>query len=546
MPSDVSPPIPDRIGPYKIDRILGTGGMGAVYHGVHDDTGEEAAVKVLPAQMASQDGFVARFNREIVALEKVSNPRIVSLKDHGVDGETYYYAMEYVPGETLTDLLHREERLPWRTVIDYGVQICTALKAAHDAGVIHRDLKPGNLLVTEDGTVKLADFGVAQVFAESKLTATGGVVGTAEYMSPEQARGVRVTKKSDIYSLGAVLYVMVTGRPPFSGASAVDILHKHQYGQFERPGRLVAGVPSWLDDLICLLMEKDPEKRPPDAHVVSRRLQEIVKKVELSQGQETRAPSVESVSVADEQIIAGDVGPTLMRDLVRSEIERVNASGNGLLDNIWVLVALLGLIILGGIWWFQWRTPDPQDLFDKGVALMEEEDGSSWLIAEDEYFNKLLEIDRATWEPQISSYMDKIADFKKRRDQQPSGKRVDIPVSLDDTEPERLLRLAKFYRDNGDLVRAINTTTALITLVREDPEQSTVFNQAAQLLVNLQTDTGARVREFINGQLKRADELEASGKSSEAQEVRSSLETLYGNNPAYRNLIESKEGSNDE
>ena len=539
MPTEVSSPVPDRIGPYKIDRILGMGGMGAVYHGVHGESGEEAAVKVLPPQMASQDGFVARFNREIVALEKVSNPRIVSLKDHGVDGETYYYAMEYVPGETLTDLLHRDERLPWRTVIDYGVQICSALKAAHDAGVIHRDLKPGNLLVTGDGTVKLADFGVAQVFAESKLTATGGVVGTAEYMSPEQARGVRVTRKSDIYSLGAVLYVMLTGRPPFSGASAVDILHKHQYGQFERPGRLVAGVPSWLDDLVCQLMEKDPEKRPPDAHVVSRRLSEIVKKVELSQGQETRAPNAENER--EEQTIKGEVGPTLMRDLVRSEIERVNASGNGLLDNVWVLVALLGLIVIGGIWWFQWRAPEPQELFNRGVALMEEEDGSSWLIAEDEYFNKLLELDRATWEPQVSPYMDKIAEYKKRRDLQPSGKRIEIPVSLEDSEPERLLRLAKFYRDNGDLVRAVNTTTALIALVRDDADQSAVFNQAAQLLVNLQTDTGARVREFISGQLKRADDLEASSKVSEADEIRSSLETLYGNNPAYRKLIESKE-----
>ena len=538
MPTETSPPVPDRIGPYKIDRILGMGGMGAVYHGVHDDTGEEAAVKVLPTQMASQEGFVARFNREIVALQKVSNPWIVSLKDHGVDGETYYYAMEYVPGETLTDLLHRDERLPWKTVIEYGVQICSALKAAHDAGVIHRDLKPGNLLVTEDGTVKLADFGVAQVFAESKLTATGGVVGTAEYMSPEQARGSRVTRKSDIYAFGAVLYVMLTGRPPFSGASAVDILHKQQYGQFERPGRLVPGIPSWLDDLVCKLMEKEPDNRPPDAHVVSRRLSEIVKKVELSQGQETRAPVPDSDRT--KQVIGGEVGPTLMRDLVRSEIERVNAAGNGLLDNVWVLAALLALVILGGIWWFQWRTPEPQNLFDQGVALMEEEDGSSWLIAEDEYFNRLLEIDRATWEPRVTPYIDKIADYRKRRAQQPSGKRVEIPVSLEDSEPERLLRLAKFYRENGDLVRAINTTNALIILVRDDPEQSAVFNQSAELLVNLQTDTGARVREFISAQLKRVEELKESGKQSEAEEIRSSLETLYGNNPAYRKLIEIK------
>ncbi|HTN04238.1 MAG TPA: serine/threonine-protein kinase, partial [Planctomycetaceae bacterium] len=257
---------PERIGPYHLERLLGTGGMGSVYLGRHRDAGYLAAVKVLPAAMAREEGFVVRFQREVEALRQLKSPHIVQLYDDGADDGTYYYAMEYVDGETLTDLLKRERRLPWREVIAMTLQMCAALKAAHDAGIIHRDLKPSNLLISADRTIKLSDFGVAQVFAASRLTVTGGIIGTAEYMSPEQAQGKRASRRSDLYSLGAVMYVMLTGRPPFSGESAIEVLKKHQFGQFDRPRNFVPELPSWLDELVCQMLEKDPEKRPPDAY----------------------------------------------------------------------------------------------------------------------------------------------------------------------------------------------------------------------------------------------------------------------------------------
>src|SRR5690606_27668932 len=149
-------------------------------------SGRKAAVKVLPPMLAREPGFVARFEREISALRKLSHPNVVELYESSVEGDLSYYAMEYIDGVTLMDRLKDERRIPWQEVIDIGVQICGALKAAHNAGIIHRDLKPSNLLLTEDRQVKLTDFGVAQVFASGKLTVTGGVIGTAEYMSPEQ------------------------------------------------------------------------------------------------------------------------------------------------------------------------------------------------------------------------------------------------------------------------------------------------------------------------------------------------------------------------
>jgi serine/threonine-protein kinase len=136
----------------------------------------------------------------------------------------YYYAMEFVDGETLSALLKRVKRIEWQEVIGFSVQICSALKAAHDAGIIHRDLKPSNLVITADGVVKLMDFGVAQLFAGTKLTVTGGIIGTVEYMSPEQAQGQRITKKSDLYALGAVMYAMLAGRPPFTRKTSIEVV----------------------------------------------------------------------------------------------------------------------------------------------------------------------------------------------------------------------------------------------------------------------------------------------------------------------------------
>ena len=208
---------PTQVGPYKIERKIGAGGMGTVYYARHVENDTEAAIKVLPASLAREEGFVARFEREIEALKQLANPHIVQFLESGCDNETYYYAMEYVDGETLTGYLGREKRIDWKEVIHISRQICTALKAAHVAGIVHRDLKPSNLLISKEGIVKLADFGVAQVFAGTKLTATGGIVGTAEFMSPEQAQGDKIDHRTDIWSFGVILYEMLSGQLPFKG-----------------------------------------------------------------------------------------------------------------------------------------------------------------------------------------------------------------------------------------------------------------------------------------------------------------------------------------
>ncbi len=353
----------ERIGPYVIDQKIGSGGMGTVYLAQHAETGRDVAVKVLPPALAREDGFVARFEREIESLRKLANPQIVLLLDSGVEDSTYYYAMEYVEGETLTDRLRREKRLPWRDVVKFSLQICSALKSAHDAGIIHRDLKPSNLLLDKNNNIKLTDFGVAQVFAAGRLTMTGGIIGTAEYMSPEQAHGRRATKKSDLYSLGAVMFTMLTGRPPFVGKSTLEVIQKHKYGTFDRPSRYVEGIPRRLEETVCQLLEKDPDKRFPDALVLSKRLKEILRRADVADQAETQIQQGRSTGGGNSAgvLVQGDspnpldaVGGTLMRDLVKGEIEQVLGGSplSRFFNNTWVLLGLFALLIAGGMLWF--------------------------------------------------------------------------------------------------------------------------------------------------------------------------------------------------
>ena len=352
---------PDRIGPYLIEKRIGAGGMGNVYLAKHKDTGAVVAVKELPASLAREGGFVHRFNREIEAMLKLNNRNIVKLFDSGSDGETYYYAMEYVDGETLTSRLRREKRIPWRDAIEISRQICLGLKHAHDAGVVHRDLKPSNLMLSKDGEVKITDFGVAQVFAADRLTSTGGVIGTAEFMSPEQVKGTRTDKRSDLYSLGAVIYTMIVGQPPFVGMSATDIMQKQRFGRFDPPKKYVPECPAALDELVCQLLEKEPDKRLPDAFVTGKRLQEIVNRVDARETGNVASPTDRTRSDSSDAHEA--LSGTFVRDLLKMEVSNEPSMIARTFNNTWVLLTMLSLLLFGAGWllWHSNRTTESAD-----------------------------------------------------------------------------------------------------------------------------------------------------------------------------------------
>jgi serine/threonine protein kinase len=273
--------IGDRLGKWVIFKELGRGGMGRVYLAQEELTGRQAAIKVLSPELANETGFLYRFQREIEALSLLDHPGIVRFFESGCENGMYYYAMEYVVGQSLDEILMNQGPLPWQEVLDIALQICPALRHVHDHGIIHRDIKPPNIMRMPKGEIKLTDFGIAKVFDRHALTASGGIVGTAEFLSPEQAAGKPVSKRSDLYCLGVVLYTLLTGRTPFQGTSMLDLLHKHRYAQCDPVRTLKPEVPYEIEEVVTQLLEKDPEKRPPDCLVLGKHLERIRRKLEM-------------------------------------------------------------------------------------------------------------------------------------------------------------------------------------------------------------------------------------------------------------------------
>ncbi|MEX2112486.1 MAG: serine/threonine-protein kinase [Pirellulales bacterium] len=278
----------EQLGPYRLGKLLGKGGMGTVYEGVHVETAEEAAIKILSPGLAAEEGFRVRFEAEIESLKKLRHPNIVRLHGYGEQASTLFYAMELVHGTSLDDELRGGRRFDWREVTQIGIKLCRALKHAHDHGVIHRDLKPANVLLTSDGEVKLSDFGIARMFGNTRLTSDGGVLGTAEYMAPEQASGGTVTERADQYSLGGLMYSLLAGRAPFRAKTLVEMLQLQRYAEPEPVTRYAPQTPAELARIIHQLLEKDPQRRFSNTMILGRSLEAMERglSISLSRGED--------------------------------------------------------------------------------------------------------------------------------------------------------------------------------------------------------------------------------------------------------------------
>jgi len=271
----------EKLGPYRIDKQIGKGGMGAVYEATDESPGDQqgmrVAVKALHPQLASAEGFRERFEAEIESLKKLRHECIVRLYGYGEQDGILFYSMELVEGASLEEELAARRHFDWRETVEFGIQICRALKHAHDHGVVHRDIKPANLLLTTDGQIKIADFGIARLFGGTQLTLAGGVLGTADYMSPEQADGRVVSEKCDQYSLGGVLYALLAGRPPFRAKTMPEMLQMQRFAEPEPVRRYAPDTPDQLDRLISQLLAKEPADRFPNVLVLGRHMEAMKK-----------------------------------------------------------------------------------------------------------------------------------------------------------------------------------------------------------------------------------------------------------------------------
>lgn len=265
-----------HLGPYKIGKPLGKGGMGSVYEAVDTQSGQEVAVKALAPHLATAEGFRERFEAEIESLKTLKHDGIVRLYGYGEQDGVLFYSMELVIGVSLEDELRAGRRFNWREVSNIASQLSLALKHAHDHGIVHRDIKPANILLADDEHVKLADFGIARLFGTNQLTTAGGVLGTADYMSPEQADGRPVTARCDQYSLGGVMYALLAGRPPFRAKNLPQMLQLQRFAEPEPVRRYAPDTPEQLEGVITQLLAKEPTERFPNMQVLSRHLQALV------------------------------------------------------------------------------------------------------------------------------------------------------------------------------------------------------------------------------------------------------------------------------
>jgi len=250
---------------YEIVEKIGGGGMALVYKAKCKLLNRYVAVKVLRPEFINDEEFINKFRRESQAAASLSHPNIVSIYDVGAEDNIYYIVMEYVNGKTLKQLIREKGKLSADETLDIAIKIAEALNHAHENHIVHRDIKPHNILVTEDGMVKVTDFGIARAATTSTVTNTSNVIGSVHYFSPEQARGGYTDEKSDIYSLGVVMYEMITGRVPFQGDSPISVALKHIQEDIEPPSYVDSSIPKSIDTIIMKCVQKDQSLRYSDA-----------------------------------------------------------------------------------------------------------------------------------------------------------------------------------------------------------------------------------------------------------------------------------------
>jgi eukaryotic-like serine/threonine-protein kinase len=355
---------------YVIKRKLGSGGMADVYLAEDQELGRRVALKLLDDRHASDEQFVERFRREAQSAAGLNHPNIVSIFDRGRAEGTYYIAMEYLDGRTLKELLVRNGPTPVPIAIDYARQILSALSFAHRNGIVHRDIKPHNIVVGGDGRLKVTDFGIARS-GTSQMTEVGSIVGTAQYLSPEQARGAPVDPRSDLYSLGVVLYEMLTGKVPFTGDTPVEIAMKHLSQVPKPPSEWRPQVPHDLDAVVMRALAKDPEQRYGSAEEMDADLARVARGVSVSRETEdamTQVLAGAGISSAQTMVQRPRAVAPPAPPVYRSPSPYYEEPQPG--RSIWPWLLALGLIIAGGIGgWFLYTKIQDQINSNKPIAV---------------------------------------------------------------------------------------------------------------------------------------------------------------------------------
>ncbi len=360
-------------GRYEIIKEIGVGGMAKVYKAKDKLLGRYVAIKILKDQYAEDDEFLKKFNNEAQSAARLSHINIVNVYDIGKDmlnGKLIQYiVMEYVEGETLKDLINREKVLENHDIIDYSTQIAQALKSAHDSGIVHRDIKPQNILIDKYGLCKVTDFGIARVSSNATITYTSSILGTVHYISPEQAKGKIVDLKSDLYSLGAVMYEMATGKVPFDADNSVGIAVMHIQDDPIPPRELNPNLSKHLNYIIMKLLKKDPTERFQNAS----ELIEALDDESLVKGEDTFEDTARiPIVVPKKETYQESIDEDREAVYVSTGEEKVEKKKKKNSIKIWPL-AILAFILVGAVYFFSTRMKTDEIEVPTVVNLTEEQ-----------------------------------------------------------------------------------------------------------------------------------------------------------------------------
>jgi len=334
---------PVKIGKYETVRELGRGATGTVYLAVDPD-GTRKALKLLPAGLHNSPSLLARFSTEIRILQNLNHPSIVKIHEVGEETGRHFYVMEYLSGGSLGEKIKKQRTLRLTDALETAMSICSALQHAHAGGIIHRDIKPANVIFDQNGRAKVVDFGIAKLSDVKGVTTTRQVIGTVEYMSPEQAAAKEIDHRTDIYSLGIVFYEMVTGRVPFRSESVAAVLKSHQYSIPEAPREWNSSIPAWLNDLVLDMIGKEPDQRPQSAD-------EVIERIEAGRAQlQVARCGACNAQLEDGQVICIECGAKVSTgDRAGTAARRAPRAAR----RVAIVAVALGIVAAGALWSLQ-------------------------------------------------------------------------------------------------------------------------------------------------------------------------------------------------
>ncbi len=509
------------IGPFEVGDRIGVGGMGIVYRATYTKNGAPVALKVLSPEVSDSEALQKRFEREISILKKLQHPNIVRYYGGGRFGAQRFYAMELIEGGSVEQYLKDKGKLPWEEALDITMQVAKALEHAHEAGIVHRDLKPANLLITMTNQIKLTDFGIARDTTATALTAAGKTVGTYAYMAPEQIRGKPpVDKKTDLYALGCVLFEMIAGETPFLSENQGEMLMMHLQEEPPRITSLVPNCPSFVEDLIFRLLEKDPNERPYDALALQVEIEEVRKKIEQQRSiaAETLATSAGTVS--------GGRSPDELKAALGKKKKKKKKETGPFYERTWFLVLCFCLVVGFFVWHLLPWSEDK--LMTEAERLIKSDSTSDHIKARDEYLKLLLE--RYPAGRHSSQAKSLIVDVDKKETVTQMRARVKLrqpPAN----EAERQYLNAEKYLAFGDHVTAQRKFGAIVDLFKDKDEFINYVRISQDEIDKIIAASGNEsLASFLNKRLRDAEAARQSGKLSEAESIWTSIKTLYEDN----------------